>query len=185
MLTLNRWQVVGRLAAYKGVPLLTGLGDVITHERQAYTTLIRTSYDLRDEARAILAFMAHHNWYHFGLIFRYQDIYYSALAFQLLGLLRNKPKYKDFVCTCRESYVRDNNKRIVTNLDYIMRNMRACTRSMKLKNDWCVDIHYFMLHFSHCNNWWREGCAQHDVNCSLFQYDFWKLRFHLHRALRG
>ena len=120
---------MGRLAAYKGIPLLTGLGDVIVDERKAYSTLIRTSYDLRDKAKAILAFLSHHNWFHFGLIFRYQDIYYSTLADELMALLKNKRKYGQFVCTCKESYARDMNKRIISNLEHIMNKMRTCSRS--------------------------------------------------------
>nr|XP_046910972.1 atrial natriuretic peptide receptor 1-like isoform X1 [Dermatophagoides farinae] len=122
-------QVVGRLAAHLGIPILTGLGDVINDDRSAYSTLIRTSYDLRDKARAILAFMAHHNWYHFGLIYRYQDIYYSTLAEELFSLLqRNRSEYKNFVCTCKESYNRDHNKTIITNLRLVMERMRSCAR---------------------------------------------------------
>ena len=115
--------------AYKGIPLLTGLGDVLIGERNEYNTLIRTSYDLRDKAKAILAFMAHHHWLHFGLIFRYQDIYYSTLADQLMALLKNRDEYGQFLCTCKESYVRDRNKRIITNLEHIMNKMRTCSRS--------------------------------------------------------
>lgn len=120
-------QVVGRLAAYKGIPLLTGLGDVIIDERLSYHTLIRTSYDLRDKAKAILAFMTQHQWYHFGLIFRDHDIYYSTLASELLARSRNNSH--DFVCTCKESYERDRNKRIVTDLNQIMVKMKSCARS--------------------------------------------------------
>lgn len=117
------------MAAYRGIPLLTGLGDVIVDARNAYPTLVRTSYDLRDKAKAILAFLAHHGWYHFGLIFRYQDIYYSTLADELMALLKNREQYGNFVCTCKESYVRDMSKRIITNLDNIMNKMRTCSRS--------------------------------------------------------
>ncbi|CAG2174336.1 unnamed protein product, partial [Oppiella nova] len=110
-------QVVGRLASYKGIPLLTGLGDVISGERSTYSTLIRASYDLWDEARAILAFLSHLNWYHFGLIYRQGDVYYQTLAEQLLSLL-TKPEYSDrFDCTCKDVYVRDINKTILTDLD--------------------------------------------------------------------
>ncbi|CAG2164287.1 unnamed protein product, partial [Oppiella nova] len=110
-------QVVGRLASYKGIPLLTGLGDVIYGERSTYSTLIRASYDLWDEARAILAFLSHLNWYHFGLIYRQGDVYYQTLAEQLLSLL-TKPEYSHrFECTCKEVYVRDIHKTILTDLD--------------------------------------------------------------------
>jgi len=121
--------MVGHLAAHIGIPLLTGLGDVIVNNRNSYTTLIRTSYDLRDKAKAILAFMAHHNWLHFGLIFRYQDIYYSTLADELMALLKSKDQYGQFVCTCKESFMRDRSKRIVSNLEHIMNKMRTCSRS--------------------------------------------------------
>ncbi|UXI20373.1 FERM RhoGEF and pleckstrin domain-containing protein 1 [Sarcoptes scabiei] len=122
-------QVVGRLAAYTGVPLLTGLGDVLIKERDDFTTLIRVSYDLRDKARAILAFMTHHNWYHFGLIYRKHDVYYQTLAEELLRFLKNEDtQYNRFVCNCKESYVRDQKKQIVTDLEMIMRKMRSCTR---------------------------------------------------------
>ena len=111
--------------------MLTGLGDVIIDERTSYSSLIRTSYDLRDKAKAILAFLAHHNWYKFGLIFRYQDIYYSTLAEELLAILRNKSPYKQkFACTCKEIYERDQLKQIKTNLIEIMIKMKTCARSM-------------------------------------------------------
>ena len=125
--------MVGRLAAHKGIPLLTGLGDVIIDERAEYRTLIRTSYDLRDKARAVLAFLAHHDWYQFGMIYRYQDIYYSTLADELFSLSQQRNKksqYRSFNCRCRYTYNRDQNKRIVTNLESIMDKMKSCARSM-------------------------------------------------------
>ena len=122
-------QTVARLAAIRQIPLLTGLGDVIdTRDRPKYSTLIRTSYDLRDKAKALLAFLEHHQWFHFGLIFRYQDVYYQALTEELLTLVNNRTNQK-FTCGCKESYVRDENKVIITNLDVIMKKMKACARS--------------------------------------------------------
>lgn len=118
------------MAAYKGIPLLTGLGDVIIDERLSYSTLIRTSYDLRDKAKAILAFMALHNWYNFGLIYCYPDIYYSTLAEELLVLsAKNGTKEKNFNCTCQYFYNRDKNKQIITNLEIIINKIRSCARS--------------------------------------------------------
>ncbi|KAH9398614.1 hypothetical protein TYRP_018858 [Tyrophagus putrescentiae] len=122
-------QIVGRLAAYRGIPLLTGLGDVIVNKRNEYTTLIRTSYDLRDKAKAILAFLAHHNWFHFGLLFRYQDIYYSTLSDELMKLLKNRPEYSDFVCTCKESYTRDSNRQLNEDqINQVMTKMKYFAR---------------------------------------------------------
>lgn len=120
---------MGRLASYKGIPLLTGLGDVISGQRSTYTTLIRVSYDLRDEARAILAFLSHLNWYHFGLIYRYGDVYYSTLADELLALL-SQPQFSDkFKCTCKQTYIRDANKTILTDLEKVIQDMTHCARS--------------------------------------------------------
>ncbi|CAG2110775.1 unnamed protein product [Medioppia subpectinata] len=121
-------EVVGRLASYKGIPLLTGLGDVVSGERSTYSTLIRTSYDLWDEARAILAFLSHLKWHHFGLIYRYGDVYYQTLADQLVNLLGDDEYSRKFFCECKESYVRDANKTILTDLVQVIDRMTKCAR---------------------------------------------------------
>lgn len=121
--------MVGHFATYTGIPVLTGLGDGISGERSIYTTLIRTSYDLWDEARAILAFLSHLKWFHFGLVFRFGDVYYSTLAEELLTLL-GSPEYSDrFECICRETYLRDANKTILTDLDQLIDDITRCARS--------------------------------------------------------
>lgn len=63
---------------------------------------------LADEARAILAFLSHFNWYHFGLVYRYSDIYYSTLAEELIQLLNQPPFSSQFECTCKHSYLTEN-----------------------------------------------------------------------------
>ena len=109
--------------------MLTGLGDGISGDRSIYPTLIRTSYDLWDEARAILAFLSHLDWHRFGLIYRYGDVYYSTLAEELLSLLAS-PEYSDrFECICKETYLRDTNKTILTDLDKLIDDMTQCARS--------------------------------------------------------
>ena len=137
-------QVVGRLASYKGIPVLTGLGDVISGERSTYSTLIRASYDLWDEAKAILAFLSHLDWYHFGLIYRSKDVYYSTLAEELLNLL-NSPKYSDrFTCTCKDTYVRDANKTILTDLEKVIDYMTNCARS-KSFDSMFITLHWLSM----------------------------------------
>lgn len=145
-------QIVGRLASFWGIPLITGLGDVITGDRNSYTTLIRTSYDLKDKAKAILAFLGHHNWYHFGVIFRYQDIFYSTLANELLALLKDKKQYKKFACTCRESVVRDQNKTITSNLHLMMMKIKTCARSIDTAHPDCHAL-LIVFVFTHTQSW--------------------------------
>lgn len=176
-------KVVGRLASYKGIPLLTGLGDVISGQRSTYSTLIRASYDLWDKARALLAFLSHFHWYNFGLIYRFGDVYYSTLADELIAL-SNKPEYSDFVCTCKRSYIRDSNKTILTDLEKIIDDMTQCARSesyslqsplnvtindiMSITHSHFAIYDYFydflFLFLSHCDHWWRERGADNDVN---------------------
>ncbi|GIY93525.1 hypothetical protein CEXT_168821 [Caerostris extrusa] len=82
-------QVVGRFASYRNIPILTGLGDVLKG-REEFRTLIRMSYDLQDKAHAILAFLEHFNWKKFGMIYRQNDVYYTAMADLLFYLASTK-----------------------------------------------------------------------------------------------
>lgn len=173
-------QIVGRLASYKGIPLVTGLGDVITDDRLSYNTLIRTSYDLRDKAKAILAFMAHYNWYQFGLIFRYHDIYYSTLADEMLSLLKDNNDYSKFIVKCKESYIRDKNKKIITNLEHIMVKIKKCARS-KFERLWLISQFFSVSIFSCHYNWRRTGGTVHDVDRSLSEHDQRGLCLHVPR----
>ena len=147
-------QVVGRLSSYKKIPLLTGLGDVINGKRKSYDTLIRVSYDLRDEAKAILAFLSHLKWFHFGLIYRYADVYYDTLAEQLLTLLSDSKYSNDFVCTCKWTYVRDENRTILTDLQKIISSIKQCarskinTKSFKHFSLWHFHFLLFLINFS-------------------------------------
>lgn len=116
-------QVVGRFATYKNIPILTGLGDVLK-KRHEFRTLIRMSYDLQDKAKAILAFLKHFNWHHFGVIYRINDIYYQSLA----ELLSSKATNSDFKITCYQTYHRAKNKTITSDLNKIMEHMQSCSR---------------------------------------------------------
>ncbi|XP_054710522.1 atrial natriuretic peptide receptor 2-like [Uloborus diversus] len=116
-------QVVGRFASYHHMPILTGLGDVL-RKREEFTTLIRMSYDLKDKAMAILAFLEHFNWRRFGMIYRQNDVYYTALA----DLLFNLAVTNEFFVTCQRTYTRSTNKTILTDLNYVMESMKTCSR---------------------------------------------------------
>ncbi|KAG8201257.1 hypothetical protein JTE90_019895 [Oedothorax gibbosus] len=116
-------QVVGRFASYRNIPIITGLGDVLK-QREEFTTLIRMSYDLQDKARAILAFLDHFKWKLFGMIFRQNDVYYSAMA-DLLFYLASTNRFE---VICQQSYIRAANKTILSDLEAIMRSMKACSR---------------------------------------------------------
>ncbi|GBL84780.1 hypothetical protein AVEN_93820-1 [Araneus ventricosus] len=116
-------QVVGRYASYKNIPILTGLGDVLK-DRDEFRTLIRMSYDLKDKAHAILAFLEHFKWKKFGMIYRQSDVYYTAMADLLFYLATSA----GFEVVCQQSYIRAANKTILSNLDKIMETMRDCSR---------------------------------------------------------
>lgn len=118
-------QVVGRFASYRNIPIITGLGDVLK-EREEFTTLIRMSYDLKDKAQAILAFLDHFKWKQFGMVYRQSDVYYTAMA-DLLFFLASINR---FDVICQQSYVRAANKTILSDLEAIMKNMKACSRGM-------------------------------------------------------
>jgi hypothetical protein len=121
-------KVVGRLATYKGIPLLTGLGDVIVGRRSDYGSIIRVSYDMRDKAKAMLSFLSYFKWYTFGVIYRLGDVYYNTLADELLMLPKLKP-FANFTCSCEATYIRNFNKTIITSLDKLMDKMSNCARS--------------------------------------------------------
>lgn len=116
-------QVVGRLAAYWNIPILTGLGDVLK-KRSEFRTLLRMSYALKDKAQAILAFLRHFNWKHFGIIYRQNDVYYQSMA----DLLTSWASTSDFTITCQQSYDRAPNKTIISDLNIIMETMKNCSR---------------------------------------------------------
>ncbi|GIX94512.1 atrial natriuretic peptide receptor 1 [Caerostris darwini] len=116
-------QVVGRFASYRNIPILTGLGDVLKG-REEFRTLIRMSYDLQDKAHAILAFLEHFNWKKFGMIYRQNDVYYTAMA----DLLYYLASTKMFDVICQQSYIRAANKTILSDLTSIMETMRDCSR---------------------------------------------------------
>ncbi|XP_013792720.1 uncharacterized protein LOC106476621, partial [Limulus polyphemus] len=116
-------QVVGRYATYKNIPIITGLGDVLK-ERDEFTTLIRMSYDLKDKARAILAFLGNFGWRYFGMIYRFQDIYYGTLAEELMRMAQKR----GFEITCKLTYVRAPNKTVVTDMYDILERMKLCAR---------------------------------------------------------
>lgn len=116
-------QVVGRFTTYRGIPILTGLGDIL-RKREQFTTLIRISYVLEDKARAILEFLQHFNWMHFGLIYRIGDVYYGTLRDMML---RYTSKTRMTV-TCQEHYERSQNRTILTDLKAVMRRIKECSR---------------------------------------------------------
>ncbi|GFQ91697.1 atrial natriuretic peptide receptor 2 [Trichonephila clavata] len=116
-------QVVGRFASYRNIPILTGLGDVLK-EREQFRTLIRMSYDLQDKAHAILAFLKHFKWKKFGMIYRQNDVYYTAMA-DLLYYLATSDRFE---VICQQSYIRAANKTILSDLEKIMETMRGCSR---------------------------------------------------------
>ena len=116
-------QVVGRFATYRNIPILTGLGDVLK-KRSEFRTLLRMSYDLEDKAQAILAFLKHFDWKHFGLIYRQNDVYYQSMA----DLLTSWASTSDFTITCQQSYDRAPNKTIISDLNSIMETMKNCSR---------------------------------------------------------
>lgn len=116
-------QVVGRFAAYRNIPILTGLGDVL-RKRSEFRTLLRMSYDLKDKAQAILAFLRHFNWKRFGIIYRQNDVYYQNMA----ELLISWATTSDFQITCQQAYDRAPNKTITSDLHWIMDRMKHCSR---------------------------------------------------------
>ncbi|XP_023220693.1 atrial natriuretic peptide receptor 1-like isoform X1 [Centruroides sculpturatus] len=116
-------QIVGRFASYRKIPILTGLGDILS-KRNEFKTLIRVSYELDDKARAILEFLTHFKWMKFGLIYRKGDVYYDSLKTQIKGFAE---KYKMKV-TCEEAYERTQNRTVLTDLKGLMIKIKICSR---------------------------------------------------------
>ncbi|KAL3248899.1 hypothetical protein MRX96_056305 [Rhipicephalus microplus] len=67
-------------------PSSQGLGDSFERTPNQTSTLIRTSYVLRDKARAILAFLGHFDWRRFGIVYRDRNVYYESLFNELSEL---------------------------------------------------------------------------------------------------
>ncbi|KAM7314123.1 hypothetical protein ISCGN_003908 [Ixodes scapularis] len=118
--------IVERYANYRQIPVVTGLGDSFERKPNQSSTLIRTSYVLRDKARAILAFLGHFQWTHFGIVYRDRNIYYETLYNELADLAEGV----NMTVTCKRHFLRDDKtKMVLSDLRTIMADIKRCARS--------------------------------------------------------
>ncbi|XP_042146026.1 atrial natriuretic peptide receptor 1 isoform X2 [Ixodes scapularis] len=121
--------IVERYANYRQIPVVTGLGDSFERKPNQSSTLIRTSYVLRDKARAILAFLGHFQWTHFGIVYRDRNIYYETLYNELADLAEGV----NMTVTCKRHFLRDDKtKMVLSDLRTIMADIKRCARIVVL-----------------------------------------------------
>ncbi|KAH9368181.1 hypothetical protein HPB48_010638 [Haemaphysalis longicornis] len=117
--------IVESYAGYRHIPIVTGLGDSFQRTRGQTSTLIRTSYVLRDKARAILAFLGHFQWRNFGIVYRDRNIYYEALFNELTDLAEGL----NMTITCKRHFLRNEKTKVVmSDLRAIMADIKECSR---------------------------------------------------------
>ncbi|XP_077563673.1 atrial natriuretic peptide receptor 1-like isoform X2 [Haemaphysalis longicornis] len=121
--------IVESYAGYRHIPIVTGLGDSFQRTRGQTSTLIRTSYVLRDKARAILAFLGHFQWRNFGIVYRDRNIYYEALFNELSDLAEGL----NMTITCKRHFLRNEKTKVVmSDLRAIMADIKECSRVVVL-----------------------------------------------------
>ncbi|KAL1415522.1 hypothetical protein MTO96_006769 [Rhipicephalus appendiculatus] len=112
-------------AGYRHIPIVTGLGDSFERTPNQTSTLIRTSYVLRDKARAILAFLGHFDWRRFGIVYRDRNVYYESLFNELSELAEGL----NMSITCKRHFLRNEKTKVVmSDLRAIMADIKECAR---------------------------------------------------------
>ncbi|XP_037278672.2 atrial natriuretic peptide receptor 1-like isoform X1 [Rhipicephalus microplus] len=121
--------IVESFAGYRHIPIVTGLGDSFERTPNQTSTLIRTSYVLRDKARAILAFLGHFDWRRFGIVYRDRNVYYESLFNELSELAEGL----NMSITCKRHFLRDEKTKVVmSDLRAIMADIKECARIVVL-----------------------------------------------------
>lgn len=121
--------IVESFAGYRHIPIVTGLGDSFERTPNQTSTLIRTSYVLRDKARAILAFLGHFDWRRFGIVYRDRNVYYESLFNELSELAEGL----NMSITCKRHFLRNEKTKVVmSDLRAIMADIKECARIVVL-----------------------------------------------------
>ncbi|XP_064471439.1 atrial natriuretic peptide receptor 1-like isoform X2 [Ornithodoros turicata] len=121
--------IIEKYASYKRIPIVTGLGDSFERDPNSSSTLVRTSYVLRDKARAILAFLGHFGWSTFGIVYRDRNVYYETLYNELTQLAEGA----NMTIPCKRHFLRDDKKKVVmSDLRAIMVDIKECSRIVVL-----------------------------------------------------